>query len=71
MTIEGFTEKDERIMRRAVRSEFKDPLSPIAGPDWQAAITDYLQRGGQMGKSEICSNFTAKRKKLKGLIISQ
>lgn len=46
---EGFSEKDMRLMRRAVRSEYEDPHSPQGGPDAQAAIFDYLHRGGSNG----------------------
>lgn len=34
-------------MRRAVVEEYRNPFHPDAGPDWQAAISDYLERGGE------------------------
>lgn len=41
------TQQNFQIMCRAVRDEHQDPLSRCAGPDWQAAAQDYMQRGGE------------------------
>lgn len=42
--------KDLTIMRKAVREEYADPHSRWNRPDWQSAITDYLQSGGTDGE---------------------
>lgn len=45
-----FTESDEKLMRRCAQEEYENPERPWAGPDYDAAINSYIQRGGTDGE---------------------